>query len=349
MNRGSKRNKMLRILPVLILALLLTGCKERQDVADAYAVYDTTSDYVSFGTSVRGTNAGMFASNLCVGGLTNSTETFDEADLAETEAVFSVADGEVTYAKNIYTRRYPASTTKILTAYLAIKYGDLDQTVTVSENAIDSLTWDSSTCGLAVGDQVTLRDLLYGLMLRSGNDAANVIAETIAGSQEDFAALMNEEAAALGATQSHFVNAHGLSNEDHYTTAYDLYLIFSAALQYEEFVDVISADSYEVTIMRYPEETEDEEGESQAGASGEREPLEVTWENTNQYLNGDSEMPDGVRVIGGKTGTTNAAGSCLVLYSENAEGAPIISIVLASESHDNLYACMSGLLENFAN
>ncbi|MEI3340415.1 MAG: serine hydrolase [Eubacterium sp.] len=139
----------------------------------------------------------------------------------------------------MYEKRYPASTTKILTAYLALKYGKLDDTLTVSQDAIYTLMAGSSICGLKPGDKITLEDALYGLMLCSGNDAANVIAEYISGSTEKFADLMNEEAKALGATQSHFVNAHGLPDEDHYTTAYDLYLIFNAAIKNEDFVHFV--------------------------------------------------------------------------------------------------------------
>ena len=108
-------------------------------------------------------------------------------------------------------------------------------------------------------------DLLYGMMLRSGNDAAIAIAESISGSVEEFAALMNKEAAALGATQSHFVNPNGLPDENHYTSVYDLYLIFRAALQNETFVQIISTTSYDVTYQ-----------------AGDGTIEEHTWENTNQ-------------------------------------------------------------------
>lgn len=102
----------------------------------------------------------------------------------------------------------------------------------------------SSICGLKPGDQLTLDQALYGLMLCSGNDAANVIAEYISGSTDKFAELMNKEAQALGATQSHFVNPHGLPDDNHYTTAYDLYLIFNAAIKDDRFVNYISTKKY---------------------------------------------------------------------------------------------------------
>ena len=147
----------------------------------------------------------------------------------------------------MHDRLFPASTTKILTLYLALKYGTLSDVVTVSENAA-SVPSDSSVAGLRAGEQLTLEDLLYGLMLPSGNDSAVAIAEHISGSEEAFVELMNKEANALGATNSHFANPHGYQDEDHYTTAYDLYLIFNQGILNSKFVDIISAPSYTADI-----------------------------------------------------------------------------------------------------
>ena len=208
---------------------------------------------------------------------------------------------------------------------------NLDDVITVSNEAITSLMSGSSICGLKPGDSLTLDQALYGLMLCSGNDAANAIAEHISGSVEKFAELMNQEAAALGASQSHFVNAHGLPDENHYTTAYDLYLIFNAAVQNDHFVKLISTKKYDASYM---------------DASGA--PVNVTWFNTNGYLKGTFSMPENVTVIGGKTGTTEAAGSCLVLYSKNSSGKPYISVVLKGNSKRELYTLMTELLTNFS-
>ena len=157
-----------------------------------------------------------------------------DSQVAGAGGVFNLATGQCTYGQNLFGKMYPASTTKILTCLVAIEQADLDTQVTVSAHAADQ-TSDSSVANLAEGDAMTLKDLLYGLMLRSGNDAAIAIAETIGGSEEGFAKLMNEKAAALGATHSHFVTPHGLHEDDHYTTVYDMYLIFQAAVQNETF------------------------------------------------------------------------------------------------------------------
>ncbi len=138
---------------------------------------------------------------------------------------------------------YPASTTKILTCILALERGDLDEWVKISANAV-KLGKSSSKMGLAVDEQYRLRDLLYGLMLPSGNDAAIAIAEHLCGSVEAFADAMNEKAASLGMTNSHFVNPHGLHDEQHTTTARDMAILNAFALQNETFCEIVSTVQY---------------------------------------------------------------------------------------------------------
>ena len=274
-----------------------------------------------------------FAENLCVSeDIALGTDATD-SQVADGAGAFNLATNSVVYAKNIYKKLYPASTTKIMTAYLALKYcaDDLDTFVTVSEYAAEQAS-DSSVCGLEAGDVIKLRDLLYGMMLRSGNDAAIAIAEHISGDVDSFAALMNEEAGNLGATLTNFVNPNGLPDPNHYTSVYDLYLILNAAVQNETFVNLISTKSYDVVYT---------------GADSEL--IEKTWENTNLYLTGQTKAPEGFNVIGGKTGTTGDAGYCLVLYSDNPAGQPIISIVLKADGKSNLYLLMNEMLQGFAN
>ena len=135
-------------------------------------------------------------------------------------ALFDVNGHTVDYAYNMHERLYPASTTKILTALTALKSCSLDDIVTVSRSgAAASFAADASVCGLKEGDQLSMRTLLYGLLLVSGNDSAVVIAEHIAGSVEGFAAMMNEQAKELRAVNTNFTTPHGLHDENHYTTA----------------------------------------------------------------------------------------------------------------------------------
>ena len=292
-------NKMRLLCLCGIAAVFMSGCGQTVVSYDnPYDIYSTSADY----------------------GLAS-----------EGAGTFNLATNTVTYAQNIYEKLYPASTTKILTAYIALKYGNLEDYVTVSENAADQAS-DSSVCGLKAGDVVQLKDLLYGMMLKSGNDAAIAIAEHIGGSVEGFADMMNQEALAMGASRSHFVNPNGLPDENHYTSVYDLYLIFQNAVQNQTFLDIISTMSYDVVY-------------TDVNGAG----VEKTWENTNQYLTGKEKAPEGITVVGGKTGTTGAAGYCLVLYSYNASGQPIVSIVLKADGKSNLYLLMNEMLSGFAN
>ncbi len=325
-------NKRLRLLCLTsIAAVFISGCGQTTVSYDnPYDVYATTSDLGLSGTGECEEQT-YFSENLCVVDDTNIGTDDTHSNVAEGAGVFNLATGTVNYAQNIYEKLYPASTTKILTAYLALKYGNLDDLVTVSEYAAKQAS-DSSVCGLKAGDVISLHDLLYGMMLKSGNDAAIAIAEHLSGSVEAFADLMNQEANAMGATRSHFVNPNGLPDENHYTSVYDLYLIFQNAVKDDRFVDIISTMSYDT---------------SYTDAAGN--PVEKTWENTNQYLVGKETPPDGITVVGGKTGTTGAAGYCLVLYSTNSAGQPIVSIVLKADCKSNLYLLMNEMLNSFSN
>ena len=316
------------------LTLSLYGCGKDDDIkiAAAYDVYDTSTKYGLTSSEITNTIE-PFAKDLCVAGFEDTVTDNSVHDyVAEGAGVFLTDSQEVTYAQKIHEKLYPASTTKILTAYVALKYGDLDTYTTVTEASLEGMDPSSSLAGINVGDTLSLHQLLYGLLLCSGNDAACVIANTVAGSQEAFAELMNKEALALGATDSHFVNPHGLPDKEHYTSVYDLYLIFNAAIQNETFVDIISTKSYTATYT------------NKAGES-----ISKTWNNTNRYLTGEYKEPAGVTVIGGKTGTTYDAGYCLVLLSENEAKEPVISIVLKADGRSNLYLLMGEILSKFSN
>lgn len=311
---------------ILAASFMLNGCGNEVKIDDAYNVYDTTSAY-GMDISVQEQSVSYFADNLCVAGNDNLLTEGVTENISEAAGLFDVANHEVKFAKNIHERLYPASTTKVLTAYVALKYGNLDATATVTEEEL-KLESGSTTCGLSVGDTISLQELLYGLILCSGNDAANVIADMISGSTEEFANLMNQEALALGATNSHFMNANGLQNEEHYTSVYDMYLIFNAAIQDERFVELISTQNHTANFV------------NSAG-----EAIVKDWTTTNKYLKGEEDVPEGISVIGGKTGTTNAAGYCLVLYSKKGDAIPYISIVFKADSRNNLYHEMTELLQ----
>ena len=315
--------------------LSFAGCGSKvkeTSFSNPYHIYDTSKKYQLISeddTSLQNT-VPFFAADYCVSDGadlgTNDTSSY----VAGASGVFNLNTKEVTYAQNIYGKMYPASTTKILTAYLALKYGDLDAVYTVSAYAADQAS-DSSVCNLKAGDRLTLRQLLYGLTMQSGNDAAIAIAEGISGDVDSFADLMNQEANALGAFDSHFVNPNGLHDKDHYTTVYDLYLLFQAAIKENAFRELIHTTEYTVDYL---------------DALGI--PVQQVWKSTNKYLLGTETVPGSVTVFGGKTGTTNDAGYCLVLLSSNAAGEEIISIVMKADCRNNLYYYMNELLYGFS-
>jgi D-alanyl-D-alanine carboxypeptidase (penicillin-binding protein 5/6) len=216
---------------------------------------------------------------------------------AQAAIVMDAETKTVLYEKEPDKRMFPASTTKIMTFMLAQKLGSLDSTVTVSSKAAGC---EGSSLELASGDRIRLRDLLYGLMLVSGNDAAEAVAEHIGGSIPRFVRQMNDEAAAIGARNTHFVNPHGLPDLGHYTTAYDLALITAQALRNPEFSKVSSTKSTTITFV-----------------NGKTRRLD----NTNKLL-GNYQG-----VNGGKTGYTEAAGDCLVAAA-NRGGVQLIVVVL---------------------
>lgn len=157
--------------------------------------------------------------------------------------VIDASTGRVLYEKAADKKRYPASTTKIMTLLLALENGDPDKTVTVAK-AAGSVPDDSTKMPVKVGDKLKLRDLMYGLILKSGNDAANAIAVEIGGSTKSFAAMMNKRATELGMTDTHYVNAHGYHNKEHYTTARDMSILARYCMQNQAFRDIVSTISY---------------------------------------------------------------------------------------------------------
>lgn len=270
--------------------------------------------------------AEMFADDLCVSNEDVEFEEFHTNDEFHGALLFDIKDQKILYSEHVNEKLYPASTTKILTAYVALKYGNLDDYVTVSANAVD-VPSDSSSAHLQKGDVLTLEDLLYALMLPSGNDSAVAIAEHISGSIESFTELMNEEAYALGATNTHFVNPHGYQDKDHYTTAYDLYLIFNECIKDETFLKIVSSTSWSARVTQSDGTVRD-----------------VTWPQSNQFVNGGREVPKGITITGGKTGNTFDAGSCILLYGHDSKETPFIAIIMGASSRRNLYDNMTFLL-----
>lgn len=278
--------------------------------------------------SVKGAGtAPAFSTNLCI--VTGDITDDESVDMSKATAavLFDVNNKDVIYSKNAHERLHPASTTKVMTALVALKNGSLDQVLTATDS-VNITESGAQLCGLKSGDSMTLDQALHVLLINSANDAAMLIADNIAGSSERFVEMMNEEALRLGATNTNFANPHGLTDDAHYTTAYDLYLIFNEAIKYEAFNQIIHTTSYQTTYY-------DKDGKAK----------DLSFSNSNWYLSDKAKAPDNVTVIGGKTGSTKAARSCLILLSKDTSGAPYISVILSAESRDILYQEMTDLLD----
>ncbi len=323
------RIKIISILLAAAMTLTCAGCGK-----NAYDMpYDPDAAVSGFNVISRQNSkaAHTFAEDLCV--VTGNVTDDENVDMTQAEAaiLFSLNDCEVLYAKNAHEKLHPASLTKVMTALVALKYGSIDQVLTAT-NAVTITEPGATLCGLKPGDSMTLNQALYVLLLHSANDAAMLIAENVGGSVDHFVELMNQEALELGATNTHFMNPHGLTQEDHYTTAYDLYLIFNEALKYEKFNEVIQTNSYEATYS------------DSAGAV-----KTISVQTSNLFLRGNYRAPDNITVIGGKTGTTKAAKSCLMILSRDAGGSPYISVILKAETRDIVYEKMIDLLDEIQN
>ena len=271
----------------------------------------------------------LYAEDLCVAQNDVLLEGYTEDPDLHSAALFDLTGENVLYAYKAHERLYPASTTKIMTALLAIENANLDDLVTISGNAdASSFSADAQVCGLEKGEVWTLRDLLGALLLYSGNDAATAIAEYVGGSEEAFVNMMNRRAHELMANDTHFMNPHGLHDDNHYTTAYDLYLIFNECIKHEEFVDIIQSELYTAHYT-------DAYGNSQ----------ETEFLPTNLYAQGEAEVPENVTIVGGKTGTTDEAGYCLILMEKDFSDNPYISIVMGASDKPVLYEDMTSLIE----
>ena len=317
-----------KVIAMLSLTTIITtGCSGTWNI---FGGRDVVAEYESENYNKNIYKGKLFASDLCVasGDVELKGVSSTETSTLHSAGLFDVDDGKVDFSYQMFDKVYPASTTKIMTALVALENADLSDVVTVSQDAdVSNFASDEATCGIKAGDQITLSDLLYGLLLHSGNDNAVAIADYIAGSEDEFAKMMNKEAKKLMATGTHFVNSNGLHNDNHYTTAYDLYLIFNECIKHDDFVKIIRAKSHTANIT---------------GSDGTVR--SVTWEPTNFYATGEAEKPDNVTVIGGKTGTTELAGNCLILLTEE-ENHPYISIVMNADTKPLLYKDMTAIVE----
>lgn len=279
----------------------------------AYAVNDSEGDGASASDSTDNTAVTTADNDSSVTALASNSPALD----ATAALLVSPDSGMVLYSKNADQKRYPASTTKIMTALLTLEnVSNLDETVTSEAVDFENVTADSSNAGILLGEQVTVRDLLYALMLPSANEAAYMLARHVGGSWEQFVDMMNDRAAELGCTGTHFCNPCGLHEEDHYTTACDLYLIAKEAMKDVTFRDIVSTVQHRMAKTNLHEER-------------------IIY-TTNQLIFSSFQPWSYANCLGIKTGHTSQAGNCFVGYAEYGD-AKLFSVVLGCSDSSKEY------------
>lgn len=277
--------KIFRILLAGILMVMLPAASVQASVVDNGAVYPVS---------------------------TNSIEGWPQGpDLYGETAILMDADtGAILYNKGMNEKRYPASITKIMTCLLALENSSLDEQVTFTETCLADQVAGSGNIGMQVGEVLTMEQCLYVMMIQSANDVATQVAEHVGGSVSAFADMMNQRAQELGCTNTHFVNASGMPDDNHYTTAYDMALIFREAIKNDTFREIIKTQSITLEPTNMNPETR---------TYGTHHPLVA--QTAPEYYEG---------CFGGKTGLTDAARNTLVSGAER-NGVTLIAVTLRAE------------------
>ena len=257
---------------------------------------------------------------LLFGALAPAASALDEPSLHSAKAVVlaDLDSGRLLYSKNADEQRSPASLTKIMTVLLAVEALErgevtLEEKVTAQSDCLEGLNTDSSTSGIQPGEVMSYQDLLYCAMVHSANEACNVLAHRVSGSVSAFVEKMNERAAELGCTNTHFADPNGLSNENHYTTAYEMYLITREAIRHPLFAEICNTRGYDMPATNL----------SQARS----------FANSNALISADSEYGSGYlypAAAGVKTGFTQRAGYCLVSTAEK-DGVRLLAVVMGCD------------------
>lgn len=274
---------------------------------------------------VAGGTASALPAGAVVALADEASQVYSAAQAPELSAqaafLYDRTTGTVLLDKNAGERHYPASMTKVMTALVALEHANLTDEVTVEQADLDMITVDSSNAGLKAGEKTTVENLLACLLLPSANESAYTLARHVAGDYQSFVNMMNDKAAELGCTGTHFVNPCGLHDDDHYTTAHDMALILTAASQNADFVRISGSATWDL-----PETN--------------MNPAR-TIKNTNLLVNAESSLHlEGVTC--GKTGYTGDAGRCLAAGASK-DGLDVVGVVMAAPESEGSTAAISNM------
>lgn len=336
--RKKKTERKSRIRLILVLIILVIACLSCLSVYLYIKIsrdYDTPLDYQvpaaeaadDYDPFILETKE-SYADKLVVSDNNVNRDSVTLTGNNEHMLLFNLETKEPLLATGIFEQAYPASLTKLMTAYCVKKYGDMDQMVTIQSEDLD-LTEGAQASGLQAGDSLTVDKLLHITLVYSGNDAALALARTVSGSVDAFVDQMNKEAQRIGMTGTHYVNPTGLHDDNHYTTLYDMYLIMNTIQnEYPELNEISQMPQY---VVEY------------TTASGQA--ASFILYATDEYLSGLRQLPEGLAILQSKTGTTEQAGACLSLLLQNSKGVPYAAIVMGAGDHELLYQDMTSLLK----
>ncbi len=326
MERSVQIKRKLGICVLCLLCMTICGCSVSSDADRFLPDYNQYPVEIFDGQEDKELYC-LFSDtqDICI---VEDESQYDAAYIQSTAGIlFNLDTNEVLYSKNAREQLPIASLTKLMTALLVLESNVMNHSVTVGEE-VNITEYDAWLCHFQPGDVLSVKDLMYATMIYSGNDAAAALAAYVAGTVEDFVDRMNRKAGELGANDTHFINPHGLDAEGHYSSLYDLYLIFRQCMEYQQFQDIIGAKSH---TCQYTHEDGTE--------------VSRKFSNTNWYFTGEAQAPDGITVLGGKTGNTAKAHRCLIILVENEAGERFLAGILGAEDQEVLYREMNRLLK----
>ena len=331
----SFRRKLICLVLIVSLLMSLTAGCGTKDVTELMGSYAASDNVVNY--DIGAMQGASFAPLLSQWFICDVTEdmlaedyVFDDAKPKQDGAVFVIdrTNNRLLFGYKMLSELNPASITKLMTSLVVLKHCEPKETVTIDAE-VAAMT-RGSVAELNEGDVITVYNLLIVLLTISANNAALALSKHVAGSEAAFVEMMNDEIDHIGANKSHFENCSGLHLEKHKTTPYDMYVVYQECMKYPEFRSIMQLTSgqYDYTNIQ-----------------GEQ--CVRPYETTNCFKLGKYPYPEGIKILGGKTGTTNAAGYCLILHVANSVGNEFLLGVFHCENEQKLYTKMADLLAQY--
>ncbi len=325
-NKKRKKAFFLKLAAVILFLLVVFGIVLFCNLGNFKEEYPYNKSIQAFGTSAREDTlvAPGLSSNLCVGEDFTQMEGVQSVS-EEMAGFFSLGEGTIPFSNHLYEKIEPGKVTQLMTALLAVEHLDLEEE-TVIEGEDRVYGKGVRSCGLQEGYRVVVKQLLNAVLVSSAEDACQVLARLTSGSQKHFVTLMNEKAAELGMTNTHYANVTGYSSDEQYTTVYDIYLLLNEFLKYSDLLNAMSLPDYTMSYI-----------------TGKGELKQHWLDSDNPFTAGKVTVPKDVTVLGGKTFTSKST-NYTALLTQNKYGEFYISIVFHTETESALMERISEML-----